>query len=206
MSVYTRANGTAERMNRTLVEKARCLLNEAHLKKDFWAEAVSTAAYLVNRSPTRSIGGKTPEEMWTGRKPNLKHLRIFGSNVMVHVPKVKRRKFDSKAVKGIFVGYCEDTKGYRVYDLDRKCFLISRDVIVINEGVDDSTAACVQETAEVEFMELFTEEIVMPRDQARDCPDEIVTNSDDEEEARNNTLETSSDDFEDACSDALHRN
>lgn len=63
-------------MNCTLVEKARCLLNDAQLGKEFWAEAVATATYLVNRCPTRSVGDKTPEEVWSGRKPNLKHLRF----------------------------------------------------------------------------------------------------------------------------------
>ncbi|KXJ79375.1 hypothetical protein RP20_CCG001137 [Aedes albopictus] len=56
-------NGVAERMNRTLVEKARCMLNDSKLPKKFWAEAVSTAAYLVNRSPARSLEAKTSEEV-----------------------------------------------------------------------------------------------------------------------------------------------
>ena len=55
-------NGVVERMNRTIIEKARSMLNEAHLPKQFWAEAVSTAAYLANRSPTRSLEAVTPEE------------------------------------------------------------------------------------------------------------------------------------------------
>ncbi|CAG4913470.1 unnamed protein product [Colias eurytheme] len=62
-------NGTAERMNRTLIEKARCMMLNANLPKVYWAEAIHTAAYLVNRSPTRSLSYKTPEEMWTGMKP-----------------------------------------------------------------------------------------------------------------------------------------
>jgi hypothetical protein len=195
-------NGTAERMNRTLVEKARCLLNDARMKKEFWAEAVSTAAYLVNRSPTRSIGGKTPEEIWTGRKPNLKHLRVFGSTVMVHVPKVKRKKFNPKALKGVFVGYCENTKGYRVYDAERNDFLISRDVVVVSESVQSSGLVCDHEVKPVEFMELLTEEIVV----SIESPVEDVVHSDDDDDedegAAISSSDTSNDDFEDA-SEAL---
>ena len=56
-------NGLAERMNRTLVDKSRCLLITSKLSKMFWAEAVSTASYLVNKSPSAAIGFKTPEEL-----------------------------------------------------------------------------------------------------------------------------------------------
>lgn len=71
-------NGKLERMNRTVMEKARCLLMESGLSKVFWAEAVNTAAYLVNRTPCTSTNDKTPEEVWTKVKPNLSHLRVFG--------------------------------------------------------------------------------------------------------------------------------
>lgn len=59
-------NGVAERMNRTIVEKAMSMLFGAKLPKTYWAEAVSTAVYLINRSPTKAVTGKTPEEAWTG--------------------------------------------------------------------------------------------------------------------------------------------
>ena len=62
-------NGVAECMNRTLVEMARSMLIGANMPQRFWAEAVSTAAYLQNRSPTKAIQGITPYEAWTGDKP-----------------------------------------------------------------------------------------------------------------------------------------
>jgi transposase InsO family protein len=55
-------NGTVERQNRTLLERARCILFNAGLGKEFWAETVSTACYLMSRSPTTSIECKTPEK------------------------------------------------------------------------------------------------------------------------------------------------
>jgi len=76
-------NGLAERMNRTLTEKARCMLFDAKLENDLWAEAINTAAYIINRSPSRGLKDQT-EEFWTGNKSNLEHLRIFGSKAMVH--------------------------------------------------------------------------------------------------------------------------
>lgn len=124
-------NGLAERMNRTLVERARCMLFYANLEKKFWAEALATAAYVVNRSPTKSLEGKTPYELWKGKKPNLSHIKIFGSVAMVHVPKEKRQKLDKKSVKMILVGYCESSKGYRLMHPKTHKIVKSRDVAFI---------------------------------------------------------------------------
>lgn len=113
-------NGMAERMNRTLVERARCLILNSRLQKIFWTEGVSIAAYITNRSPTKALDYKTPYELWIGKRPNLNNMKIFGCHAMVHVPKESRRKWDSKATKMILVGYCEYTKGYRLYDESKK--------------------------------------------------------------------------------------
>ena len=67
-------NGVAERMNRTLEECMRSMLSESNLPKRFWAETLSTATYLRNRSPTNALNGTTPYEAWTGDKPNVEHL------------------------------------------------------------------------------------------------------------------------------------
>lgn len=130
-------NGMAERMNRTLVERARCMLFYANLEKNYWAEAVATAAYVINRSPTKSLQGKTPYEMWKGKKPNLSHMKIFGSEAMVYKPKEKRQKWDRKSVKMILVGYCENTKGYRFMDLKTHKVVKSRDVSFIENYNQD---------------------------------------------------------------------
>ena len=67
-------NGVSERMNRTLVETVRSMLADSRLPHRFWAEALSTAAYLINRSPTKTLDGKTPFQAWYGKKPNVNHL------------------------------------------------------------------------------------------------------------------------------------
>ena len=134
-------NGLSERMNRTVVEKARCLLFEAGLEKRFWAEAANTAVYLQNRT-VFGLSDKTPYELWTNKKPDVSHLRIFGSTVMTHVPKEKRLKWDKKSQKCILVGYAEEVKGYRVYNLKTQSVTTSRDVIIIeNESHQDDVIA-----------------------------------------------------------------
>lgn len=124
-------NGLCERMNRTLIEKARCLLFDAGLDKEFWAEAINTAVYLQNRIVKSGLNHCTPFELWTGSKPNLSHLRIFGSTVMKHIPKEKRHKWDKKSEQTILVGYPEDIKGYRLYNPSTRAIVTSRDVIFI---------------------------------------------------------------------------
>lgn len=107
-------NGVAERANKTIVEKARVMLQEANLSNDFWAEAVNTAVYLKNRSSTKTVKETTPEKAWTGKKVDLSHLRVFGSRTFVHISKQKRTKWDLKSKEMIFVGYHEDSKAYRL--------------------------------------------------------------------------------------------
>lgn len=138
-------NGVSERINRTIVERARCLLFDAQLDKKFWAEATNTAVYLRNRSVASGLDNKTPYEHWTGQKPDLSHIRIFGSQVMVHIPKEKRLKWDSKSKKHILVGFAENVKGYRVYNPIKCRVSTSRDVVVheLTEKKDDSVTVSV---------------------------------------------------------------
>ena len=98
-------NGVAERMNRTLIEKARAILADAKLPQKFWAEALSTAVYLCNRSPTKAVEGMTPFESWMGEKPAVDHLRVFGCSAYAHVPKDERQKVGSKSQKCVLLGY-----------------------------------------------------------------------------------------------------
>ncbi|KAH9781363.1 Integrase catalytic domain-containing protein [Citrus sinensis] len=125
-------NGLAEKMNRTLVERVRCMLFNANLSKHFWAEAVTTAAYLVNRSPSVALHFKTPQEVWSGKPPDLSNLRVFGCLAYAHI---NQGKLEPKAVKGYFIGYPEGVKGYKIWCIDGKPSrtLISRDVVFDEE-------------------------------------------------------------------------
>jgi transposase InsO family protein len=111
-------NGVSERRNRTLMEMARCLLYEKKLPLNFWAEAVNTASYLINRMASRVLADKTPYELWYGFKPSIDHLKVFGSICYVLKPEVRRRKLDQKADIRIFIGYNTTSKAYKIYDLN----------------------------------------------------------------------------------------
>eukprot|EP00253_Pinus_taeda_P002089 PITA_02089 len=80
-----------------------------------WAEASKTVIYIQNHSPHSKLNDKTHEEAFTGIKPDVSHFRVFGCLVYIHVPKDKRSKLDPSKIKGIFVGYSESSKAYRVY-------------------------------------------------------------------------------------------
>nr|KYP60023.1 Retrovirus-related Pol polyprotein from transposon TNT 1-94 [Cajanus cajan] len=123
-------NGVSERKNHTVMEMARLMLKEKGLPNTFWAEAVYTAVYLLIRCPTKVVRDKTPIEAWSGKKPSAKHLRVFGSICYIHVPDEKRHKLEDKTVRGIFLGYNSQSKGYRVYNLQTKKLTISRDIEV----------------------------------------------------------------------------
>ncbi|KAL0349434.1 UNVERIFIED_CONTAM: Retrovirus-related Pol polyprotein from transposon TNT 1-94 [Sesamum angustifolium] len=100
LSVNPQQNGVSERKNRTVMEMARSMLQEKHLPKAFWAEAVYTAVYLLNRCPTKAVQNMTPIEAWSGKKPSAKYLRVFGSIYYVHIPTEKRHKLEEKTEKG----------------------------------------------------------------------------------------------------------
>jgi hypothetical protein len=121
-------NGVAERKNRTICEAARAMMHDQNLPLSLWAEAASTTVYIQNRCPHKVLDAKTPEEVFTGCKPSVEHLRIFGSPVYIHIPKEKRTKLEPSGKKGIFVGYSETSKAYRIYIPGQKFIEVSRDV------------------------------------------------------------------------------
>ena len=89
-------NGLAERINRTLVERVRCLLSQAGLPNSFWGEALSTVVYVLNRSPSIPLQHKVPEKVWSGKDVSYDHLRVFGCKAFVHIPKDERSKLEVK--------------------------------------------------------------------------------------------------------------
>jgi hypothetical protein len=110
-------NGVAERMNITIVEKARCMLLESGLKKGSWTESVLTSVYLINRSPTAALEKSIPAELWYGQKQNLQKLRVFGNLVYLHIPhEITKGKFDTRTKNCTMLGYCPN--GYRLWNLE----------------------------------------------------------------------------------------
>ena len=112
-------NGVAERLNRTLVETTRSMLAGSGLPQKLWAETLSTAVYLRNRSPTKAVDRMTPFEAFHG---------VFGCVCFAHIAKDERKKLDAVARRCVLIGYGSKVKGYRLYDPDRRTVFFSRDV------------------------------------------------------------------------------
>lgn len=119
-------NGLAKRMNRTILEKVRCMLANSGLSKRFWAEVVSTTCYLINMSPSFAINFKTPMKFWSYRPHKLNHLRTFSCLAYIHVNK---GKLNPRALRVIFLGHPIGTKVYKVWLIDEFKCIVSRDVV-----------------------------------------------------------------------------
>jgi transposase InsO family protein len=126
-------NGVAERLNRTLMEKARAMLQGSSLSDKYWGEAVLTASYVRNRTVVQ-VHGKTPLELLTGKKPRVENLQVFGTVAYVYVPQQKRKKLDAVAEKGIFLGYEANTMGYHVLNMKDKKIMVSKDVTFVENN------------------------------------------------------------------------
>lgn len=122
-------NGRAERQNRTVVEMARAMLTAADLPRGLWAEAVVTAAKIRNCIPLKRLNNKTPQEVFTGHKPDIGHLRIYGSKAYALINEGKRSKFDKKSEEMRLVGYAY--KAYRLWQPGTRRVIVRRDVIIV---------------------------------------------------------------------------
>lgn len=129
-TAYTpQQNGTAERRNRTVMNMVRALLSTRKVPRFLWAEAVNWTFYVLNRCPTHAVKDITPQEAWSGAKPNVEHFRVWGSLGHVHISDEKRGKLDDKSFTCVFIGISEESKGYRLYNPDTKKIVVSRDVV-----------------------------------------------------------------------------
>ncbi|GJX89465.1 putative ribonuclease H-like domain-containing protein [Tanacetum coccineum] len=113
-------NGVAERKNRTLIEAARTMLADSFLPNTFWAEAVSTACYVLNRVLVTKPHNKTPYELLTGKIPIISYIRPFGCHVTILNTIDHLGKFAGKSDEGFLVGYSLQSKAFRVYNLETK--------------------------------------------------------------------------------------
>jgi hypothetical protein len=104
------------------------MLHDQGLPMHLWAEACNTAVYVQNRCPHRVLGMSTPEESFTGKKPDVSHFKIFSSSVYLHVTKDSRKKLESTAEVGIFVGYKETPHNYHVYFPNSKMTVMRWDI------------------------------------------------------------------------------
>jgi hypothetical protein len=153
-SPYTpQQNGVVERKNRTLLDMARTMLDEYKTSDRFWAEAVNTACYTINRLYQHQILKKTSYELLTGKKPNVSYFRVFGSKCFILFKRGRKSKFAPKAVEGFLPGYDSNTRAYRVFNKSTGLVEVSCDIVfdetngsqveqVDLDELDDEEAPC----------------------------------------------------------------
>ena len=124
-------NGSVERKHRHILNITRALRFQAHLPIEFWGECVLTAGYLINRTPSVLLDGRTPYEILYGQAPSYKHIRTFGCLCYAHDQNRDKDKFSSRSRKCIFVRYPFGKKGWQLYDLESSEYSVSRDVIFV---------------------------------------------------------------------------
>ncbi|GJV11578.1 putative ribonuclease H-like domain-containing protein [Tanacetum coccineum] len=110
-------NGVAERKNRTLIEAARTMLADSLLPIPFWAEAVNTACYVLNRVLVTKPQNKTPYELLIGNSPSISFMRPFGCPLTILNTLDSLGKFDGKSDEGYLLGYSTTSKAFRTQDL-----------------------------------------------------------------------------------------
>jgi hypothetical protein len=156
-------NDVAERKNKTIMEVVKTMIHDQDLLMCLWVEATMAVVYVQNRLSHSAVGLKTPEEMFTGKKPEVSHLKIFGCPVFIHILKEKRNKLDPSGKKGIFVGYCEVSKAFRIYRPGQHHIEINRDVTFDEDAALKKSKLCHLE-------EVYEEEPVIPNTAMRDVP------------------------------------
>jgi transposase InsO family protein len=172
-------NGVAERKNRTILEVVMTMIHDQDLPMCLWEKAVMAVVYVQNQLSYSALGLKTPKEMFTGKKPEVSHLKIFGCPVFIHIPKEKRNKLDPSGKKGIFVGYCEVSKAFRIYIPGQHHIEISKDVTFDEDAALKKSKIC-------QLEEIYEEELVIPHTTMRKVPRtaeperEVITSSDEE--------------------------
>jgi hypothetical protein len=126
-------NGIVEHMNWTLLDKVWAILLDANLPETYWFDALEYATLLHNVMPTQALNASTPEEVWSGNKPNVSHLHVFGCWAFIHIPDKLHGKLAAKSLICTFIGYAQNRKAYYLVHCSTHQFLESHDVI-FDEG------------------------------------------------------------------------
>jgi hypothetical protein len=137
------------------MEAVKAVIHDQDIPMHLWEEAARTTMYVQNRLSHSALGFKTPEKLFSRKKPEVRHLKIFGCPVFVHIPKEKRTKLDPSGKKGIFIGHCEVSKAFRIYIPDYHHIEISRDVTFDEDATLKKSKRC-------QLEELYEEELVAP--------------------------------------------
>jgi hypothetical protein len=122
-------NGVVECRNRTVMAMAWSLLKGTSVPGRMWGEAVRHAVVLLNRLLTKAMGNGTLFEAWTGKKPHLGHLRVFGCTAHTKVTTPHLKKLDDRSNLFVYLGVEEGSKAHRLFDPHRQKIIVSRDVV-----------------------------------------------------------------------------
>ena len=122
-------NGSVERKHRHIVEVGLSLLSHASMPLKFWDEAFQSAAYLINRVPSKTISNTTPLERLFHQKPDYSFLRVFGCACWPHLRPYNTHKLQFRSKQCVFIGYSNLHKGYKCLDPSTGRVYISRDVV-----------------------------------------------------------------------------
>jgi hypothetical protein len=198
-SPYTpQQNGVVDRKNITLLDMARTMLDEYKTLDRFWAEAINTACYSINRLYLHRILKKTSYELLTGKKPNVSYFRVFGSKCFILIKRGRKYKFAPKAVEGFLLGYDSNTRAYRVFNKSTGLVEVSCDIVfddtngsqveqVDLDELDDEEAPCVVALRNMSIGNVCPKESEEPT-QAQDQPSSSMQGSpptQDEDQAQN---------------------
>jgi hypothetical protein len=145
------------------MEFVKTMIHDQDLPMCLWPKATMTVVYVQNQLSYSALGFKTPEEIFTRKKPEVRHLKIFGYLVFIHIPKEKRNKLEPSGKKGIFMGYCEVSKALRIYISGHRHIEISRDVTFYEDAVLTKSRRCHLE-------EVYEEEPIIPITAMREVP------------------------------------
>ncbi|KAL4323819.1 hypothetical protein GQ457_11G025800 [Hibiscus cannabinus] len=147
-------NGVSERRNQTLLDMVRSMMSHTDLPTSFWGYALETTAFTLNRVPSKSVQ-KTPHEIWTGRRPNMSFMKIWGCKA--YVKHQRSTKLEPKSEKCTFVGYPKETKGCYFYN-ENKVFVARTEVFLEKEFLRNGGKG-----RNIELKEVQQQQVIEPK-------------------------------------------
>ncbi|KAK1683281.1 hypothetical protein QYE76_044129 [Lolium multiflorum] len=198
-------NGVSERRNRTLLDMVRSMMSLTDLPLSFWSYALETAAFTLNRAPSKSVE-TTPYELWFNKKPKLSFLKVWGCEA--YVKKLQPDKLEPKAEKCVFIGYPKETIGYTFYHRSEgKIFVAKNGTFLEKEFLTKEVTGRKVELDEIEESLLVDQSSAVPEDvPVPPTPATEEANDNDHEtsneiatEPRRSTRERATPDWYDPC-------
>ena len=191
-------------MNRTLTDLVRSMLHHKSIGKEFWAEALDTAVYVRNRVTSRGLpSNTTPHHFWHGDKPDISHLRVFGSKCWYTIPKQKVKKLDPRASEAMLLGYAKSKKAYKLWDTSLNKVVLSRDVVFEEtDSEDKSSNVKLDENKQVRFKDI--DDIIDEPKLENTNSDFTVNHSDNSQNSSSSNDGTNQDNGLDILNDQLH--